>query len=1412
MSRRLLLTILGALTLLALCTPPASHAGVADDLRRLYLTLSFSNRPQAKIEAAEKVLPAIPELDAIIDRLRDGHKLYPDSLADSADHLILDLYMSADSFPANDLAIQALAMATTDYYTFDIEQMERNEEIFFRTINSGRIADDERRAWLAIYEQYLPGYTLSYSNDIRPLKIVALNDLFFDHDYADPLLGFLLGNQLFPYYCYLDRAKQMQFDRRFDSIIDALTPDPDLRADLRAHAEMQRNMSLLSTNPQSPIYTMRLQRLADNPDINPMIRLMALENLLLYDAFAAGADLRAASLASDIDHIFDSIAVVCDRPVDINRQYYLKFKVDLARNKAVFTSIDVTPDDIIDSYADVCSHYGIKGQRAYHTFITANLIHADAFDPITYQGKLLEAADYLNDSETSARFAAEIFINIATTLFGHGQYEVAHDYLSRIDYNKISPYIRPSLEARANTIIGIVLNGADQHQDALPYLTKALEYYRDAGDPGVSTAIQATITMAVSSLPDHSDADITREVATYNDLRRQLSLPQWQNPFDYYVATLEANTLPYDRAFKLLGQLKTEAIKNGLTQIAAFTSASMANLMRSNNKGKRDEIRNLYDYAAAFYIPSIQLPEAQAFCRGYLAYLYDSGDVNIYNRVLHTVIENVEGTPSEYSPYIIAMLSDCVNRAIGAADIITANNYMGYLWKARNQAFSNAGIDQLGLANVTLTSGPAIMRMALFMQQYINAFPNRPRPEWTDGFIATVADCIDSDIETLLEFFPNDFNTLFYINNAFFLYNELGRHDDANRVADIFRNLNPEAFDNSDIPMQLAQAAKDYPLMARIAEQKLDNYRKNTDFKADFDFANLTALTIPLSTAYLELGRYDDLMNLARWRVDRARDFVNRTYMTLPESQRTALTANNYLSAIDIYSALPYADTPDNRRAAYDGALFFNNLLLQSATSFRTAVYTSADSTAIALYEEILALSARIGHNNANINSGMYASDPDALKKVQEENTSLTHRITLNELSIADRVPRAATLATRRSTRWNDVRRRLGKTDIAIEFISSPTRYGALILRHDDKKGPLFIPLASTTRIAELTAEAETGRLQQAMRKLYRRGPAVGRFHGQELYDSIWAPIEPYLDGITRIYYTPTGQLSTLALHAIENDDATPMSERFDMRLVSTTAHAAPAHYTPIRSLTIFGDVNYDTSPDAPRRNWHRLTGSHSEVMAVDSILSSGGIPVTPHLAELATEQEFRRLSGHSPDCILVSTHGFFCTNDRVTSPTYRPFMINKGLVPDTPDAPYVEISPLKRAGLILADANPAWNNDHPIPDESDGILTAEEIATLDLSDTHLVILSACETAKGETSLSEGVTGLTRAFKLAGVGSIIMTLWEVNDNTTRIFITTFIDAISAGADRHTAFARARSAIRALYPDQPFHWAPFIMLD
>ncbi|MBK6930351.1 MAG: CHAT domain-containing protein [Saprospirales bacterium] len=135
------------------------------------------------------------------------------------------------------------------------------------------------------------------------------------------------------------------------------------------------------------------------------------------------------------------------------------------------------------------------------------------------------------------------------------------------------------------------------------------------------------------------------------------------------------------------------------------------------------------------------------------------------------------------------------------------------------------------------------------------------------------------------------------------------------------------------------------------------------------------------------------------------------------------------------------------------------------------------------------------------------------------------------------------------------------------------------------------------------------------------------------------------------------------------------------------------------------------------------------------------------------------------------------------------------------------------RSGLIFAGANTTWTTGQALASGEDGILTAYEISQLNLSNTGLVVLSACETGLGELAGYEGVYGLQRAFKIAGADFLLMSLWQVNDAKTgelmRAFYHQYLDRKLPVPE---AFSAAQAALRARYPGSPYVWAGFVLVE
>ena len=217
-----------------------------------------------------------------------------------------------------------------------------------------------------------------------------------------------------------------------------------------------------------------------------------------------------------------------------------------------------------------------------------------------------------------------------------------------------------------------------------------------------------------------------------------------------------------------------------------------------------------------------------------------------------------------------------------------------------------------------------------------------------------------------------------------------------------------------------------------------------------------------------------------------------------------------------------------------------------------------------------------------------------------------------------------------------------------------------------------------------------------------------------------------------------------------------------------------------------------------------RLPGTRVEGGRIATML---GVPPWMDVAAL----EGRLKTCRSPRVLHLATHGFFLA-DQPRDPNKE--RRDLGAVGFTSGSELGRLSgaglenPLLRSGLALAGVNSWLKGGSPPVEAEDGLLTAEDVSGLDLLDTDLVVLSACETGLGEIHVGEGVFGLRRAFVLAGAKTLVMSLWKVPDQQTQELMVDFYGRILAGQGRADALREAQLALKAKYPD-PLYWGAFI---
>jgi CHAT domain-containing protein len=421
-----------------------------------------------------------------------------------------------------------------------------------------------------------------------------------------------------------------------------------------------------------------------------------------------------------------------------------------------------------------------------------------------------------------------------------------------------------------------------------------------------------------------------------------------------------------------------------------------------------------------------------------------------------------------------------------------------------------------------------------------------------------------------------------------------------------------------------------------------------------------------------------------------------------------------------------------------------------------------------------------------------------------------------------------------RQVTWQEVQQQLKPGEAAIEFVhfryftpkpTDSTMYAALVIRPGDAS-PRFLPLFEERELAQLLKSA-SGRAFTRINALYALGG------DKSLYDLIWKPMESQLEGVKTVYCSPSGLLHRLNLAAtaphfgaggsrqlvalgstrqLVLPDANPRSGTDavligGVRYTSDTTAIAAANAGIATKDWPSSDLHFIPENATRGDDWKYLPESTVEVLNIQEVLQAANWAVKLDTGYFATEEAFRNI-GHgnlSPRILHVATHGFFFPD-----PTDRNG--GRGM---REGEPMFKLSahPMIRSGLLLAGAEEAWVSGKAPENREDGILTAYEISQMNLSNTELVVLSACETGMGDIEGNEGVYGLQRAFKIAGAKYLIMSLWKVSDQSTRELMTEFYrEWLENRLEIPAAFRKAQQTIKNKYPDAPYHWAGFVLME
>ncbi len=500
----------------------------------------------------------------------------------------------------------------------------------------------------------------------------------------------------------------------------------------------------------------------------------------------------------------------------------------------------------------------------------------------------------------------------------------------------------------------------------------------------------------------------------------------------------------------------------------------------------------------------------------------------------------------------------------------------------------------------------------------------------------------------------------------------------------------------------------------------------------------------------------------------------------------------------------------------YDCALQSKGMLLQASSALTHILSTTSDSILLSQWKELENLRQTIASPETDMNKF-------TLDSLEYEAESVESWLMKNSKQYRDNQ------ALWRA-KWQDVQNKLSDNEAAIEFVcfspydengfANVKQYVALLLKKGWKQ-PLMFSVCN----------------EEDIRQLMKNPDVAYSPSNNESYRLLWEHLAVFIVPHTKVYFSPDGLLYQFNLEAISIPSGKLLSEEYDLVRLSSTRELVMdnSKITP-QTAVLYGGLQYSMDvedmlaqsqsyekttllacrgDDEERAGFRPLPGTKKEVETIVKDLRAEGIHSDFYTADMGNEESFKALSGKEVNILHIATHGFFHQKEETPQKDlYKLFAISMD-----DNAPVDD--PLLRSGLMLSGANLAYqgHRDEIPTGVQDGVLFSKEIASLNLTSVDLLVLSACQTGQGDIN-SDGVFGLQRAFKQAGVKTIIMSLWKVNDTATQLFMTEFYrNWITLKQSKREAFTNARNAVRYAVDEDgdrmfeaPEYWAGFIMLD
>ncbi len=520
-------------------------------------------------------------------------------------------------------------------------------------------------------------------------------------------------------------------------------------------------------------------------------------------------------------------------------------------------------------------------------------------------------------------------------------------------------------------------------------------------------------------------------------------------------------------------------------------------------------------------------------------------------------------------------------------------------------------------------------------------------------------------------------------------------------------------------------------------------------------------------------SNYDEVMEYSM-------SFINEFFPPMSEVEKTKYweKMKNRFFTFYNFALANSVSHPDLVEKMINYRLMTKGMLLSTTTKIKNTILNSGDKALIDLYNQ--------WQDQKRTLAIYYSFSKEEMSKQNVNIDSLENAANQSERELSQRSSAFADAFVAKDVDYKQIQTKLGAGEAVVEMIHYPEfenamtggyKYAAVIIK---KVGPPIVSILVNGDQLDTRYHA------------YYNNVIRNKLKDDFSYEQYWGRVSSSLKDIKTIYFSPDGVYSQINLNTLKDSSGKYLVQDKVVKLIGNPKDllATSASSSATKNAFLLGFPTYGSKDIVP------LPGTERELQQVKSALVSGKYSVKDVMQANATETTIKSVS--SPRIMHIATHGYFLED-----------VESKGSVFGV-QVEYAKNNPLLRSGLMLAGAS-SDSEEASFSEEENGILTAYEAMNLDLNNTDLVVLSACETGKGDVKSGEGVYGLQRAFVMAGADKMIMSLWKVDDAATQDLMSRFYrNWILSGQEMTQAFRNAQIQLMSTYPE-PYYWGAFVMV-